>query len=699
MYTKEKVNSAEIIENMKTFIKKAKKSRKYPSLQSFCLEYNYTKQTIYAKVQRDKNIDNETSVAYWYDKLKTLQEYFVINNISEHNSPQCLLFLANNIHKLGKEEVNSDNATKLEIKLALLENDIKNFFMLARKENIDPTKKFVHLEGGRSGGKSEQVARYIILKALQREGKGTILCGREIQKSTDTSVKPLLERVINLYGLEAYFNITKKEIECLNNGVRIIFLGLKEASSDKSDTLKSTDLLFLAWIEEAQSISQLSLDKLLPTVARVDDYQIIFTYNRNTSQTIVYDYFLAQDLPAERRELTQHININYLDNKYNSPELLALAELDKQVNYNKYLHIWLGEPKRDYEGALWTYEEIKELNINISYDESNYVRRIVATDPATSSKDFNNEYGITVLGITKEGYVHLIEDCSKHYTASEYAKAVVRAYMTYNCEAIIYEENQGGEHIANTILSESKSVRLIPVRATQSKYLRALPVANLCKQGKIYFIKSFTQLENQMLLLTTQGYQGANGESPDRLDSFVWGCYELLNLKEANSMDVYFKKAWFEYVEDLEYKINNRVAYFSLKGSKVVYIKLDYYYKREGLDYHSCFGIRDIKVMEATENKDNSLFENIDMVIANDNEVIDFGNINVDRIEAPKVSLIELASNSLPYIQKGLVSISKEVENVIIDNVCQYIPEDVKSNIILEAILELLVYEKGAINE
>lgn len=703
---KDKYHIPFMIKKFKEYINK--KYFKYPTLEQLYLENGWVKQSVYRilKSEAGKEITEET-LTFWYMKLKEKQRQGILEKLYTNKSVQGLIFLAKYCHNIGIERDNGEEistATELDFKLEILRHDIELFFKLANKENIDTAKKFVHLEGGRAGGKSEQVARYVILKALERKTTGSLLCGREVQKSIETSVKPLLERIIKLYHLEKYFNITKQEILSKHNNVRIIFMGLKEASSDASDTLKSTDLLFLAWIEEAQSISELSLEKLIPTAARVEDYQIIFTYNRHRQNTVIYDYFFNENVTRERHILTQHININYYDNKFNSPELISLAELDKATNLKKWKYIWNGEPQTEFDGALWTYEEIKDLNLNLAYDKDNYVRRIVATDPATSSKDFNNEYGITVLGITYQGYVHLIADESGHYTASEYAKVLVKAYFTYDCEAVVYEENQGGEHIANTILSESKNVRLIAVRATQSKYLRALPVANLCSQGKVYFLKTFPKLENQMLLLTIQGYQGEQGESPDRLDSFVWGVYELLGLKDSNSIDVYFKKAWFKCVNDIdrEYSITNKIAYYSYKGSKSVFIRLDYFYTRDGLKKLQHFLIKDIKVFDTNDiaEKTKETLDDVNSIIAFDNENIDFSCLNmksqsIERIEIEKLKLIDYAVYSMPYIQNKLIYLeeNQELERTIIDNVCQYIPEEVKENIILETLLELIYYE------
>ena len=64
-------------------------------------------------------------------------------------------------------------------------------------------------------------------------------------------------------------------------------------------------------------------------------------------------------------------------------------------------------------------------------------------------------------------------------------------------------------------------------------------------------------------------------------------------------------------------------------------------------------------------------------------------------LNAQKLKLIDYATYSMPYIQNKLIYLAKnqELERTIIDNVCQYIPEEVKENIVLETLLELIYYE------
>lgn len=700
------------IDFIKDFMKK--KWAFYPSTERFFLTYHLDHRTFYNHIKNEDTTDKEPeeTLNFWFQKLKEFQKSFCLDNVGKKNSVKGLIFILEKIHKVGEKKEELTNTSEIDFAIRTLENELKTFFTIARKPNIDFNKTFIILEGGRSGGKSENVGIATLLLCLKRTEKSTFICGREVQKSLETSVKSLLERLINKYKLDRLFKITNKDITCKHNQVKIIFMGLKEGTSDKADTVKSTDSAFGIWVEEAQTISQMSIDKLIPTTARNPNFKIFFTYNRQKQNTIIHDHFFLNPNNSTYDnwtmygwDKTQHISIQYYDNKFNTAELEAIAEIDKKTNYRKWQHIWNGEPQLEYEGALWSYDTIKQLNKNINYEKENYIKRIVATDPATSSKEFNNEYGIMVLGITEDGIVHLIDDMSGHFTASEFGKAIIRAYVSYECEAVVYEENQGGEHIANTILSESKNIRLIPVRATQSKYLRALPIANLCSQGKINFIKSFIKLENQMLLLTTQGYQGATGESPDRLDAFVWGCYELLGLKEANTIETYFKLEYFKKLNLNVDTIQNdkdtkHIAIFNTIGSKLIVILLDYFKMKIGIQYEARICLKNIYTTEI--NKINNIDIGNTQRIITYNENLNFSNFNVNDIEynktdeIDKLKLVELANFSMTYIQDNYIYIENDnihIENIIINNVCNYQPEITKENIILETLLKIIYNE------
>mgnify|MGYP002770471844 CR=1 FL=1 len=111
--------------------------------------------------------------------------------------------------------------------------------------------------GGRASGKSWAAVRGLIVKSLQK--KRRILCCREFQNSIADSIKHTLEENIELLGLSAYFNSTKEGITC-TNGSQFIFRGLHNNISE----IKSLENISIAYVEEAENVSEESWQTLIP---------------------------------------------------------------------------------------------------------------------------------------------------------------------------------------------------------------------------------------------------------------------------------------------------------------------------------------------------------------------------------------------------------------------------------------------------
>jgi len=89
----------------------------------------------------------------------------------------------------------------------------------------------------------------------------------------------------------------------------------------------------------------------------------------------------------------------------------------------------------------------------------------------------------------------------------------------------VAEVNYGGDMVEQTIKSVRNNVRVIQVRATRGKHIRAEPIAALYSLGRIHHVGTFDRLEDQLCSMTASGYEGRG--SPDRLDAMVWGFTEL----------------------------------------------------------------------------------------------------------------------------------------------------------------------------
>ena len=142
--------------------------------------------------------------------------------------------------------------------------------------------------------------------------------------------------MIKLYELND-FELTKNSIINRVTGSDFLFKGLW----NNEQSIKSTEGIDIAWVEEAQTVSEKSLEVLTPTV-RKDGSQIIYTYNRLLEEDPVHTRLVLAGRPN-----TLIINVNYdIALKYGWIPKVILDEIndDKEKRPGLYRHKWLGEP-------------------------------------------------------------------------------------------------------------------------------------------------------------------------------------------------------------------------------------------------------------------------------------------------------------------------------------------------------------------
>jgi phage terminase large subunit len=173
-----------------------------------------------------------------------------------------------------------------------------------------------------------------------------------VQKSIRDSVKRLLDDEIERCGLQNFYTSTEAEIRG-KNGSLFLFAGLKT----NVDSIKSMEGIDICWVEEAQTVSQGSLDVLIPTV-RKPGSQFIFTWNPRLETDPVDAMFCGETLPPRSRVL----KVNWDQNPWFPAELRAEMEYDKRRDPGKYAHVWLGD-YRKMDGSLvfknWRIEEFE----------------------------------------------------------------------------------------------------------------------------------------------------------------------------------------------------------------------------------------------------------------------------------------------------------------------------------------------------
>lgn len=198
--------------------------------------------------------------------------------------------------------------------------------------------------GGRFSLKSHTVARVLLIKT--RQARKRIACLREFQNSIKDSSYQLLVDLIKEYNLTD-FRVTDNSIVNEVTGSDFIFKGLHH----NEQNVKSVEGIDIAWVEEAQTVSNSSLEILTPTV-RKPKSQIIYTYNRLREEDPVHTRLVLEGRPN-----TLIINVNYdIAQKHGFLPDVVLQEIesDKQFRPDLYKHKWLGEPinmaAKIYEG-------------------------------------------------------------------------------------------------------------------------------------------------------------------------------------------------------------------------------------------------------------------------------------------------------------------------------------------------------------
>lgn len=190
------------------------------------------------------------------------------------------------------------------------------------------------LHGGRGGAKSWTIAHKIVERA--RQSPTRILCTREFQNSIRDSSKKLIEDCIERMGFgsrgDRFFTVTEREIRGRNGSI-ITFLGL----NGRDAAIKSLEGYDLAWVEEAATLSQSSVDALVPTI-RKEGSEIWWSYNPRFASDPVDQMFRGQTPPPGSIILEVH----YHDNPWFPAVLARDMEYDRLRDPEKHAHIWLG---------------------------------------------------------------------------------------------------------------------------------------------------------------------------------------------------------------------------------------------------------------------------------------------------------------------------------------------------------------------
>jgi phage terminase large subunit len=196
--------------------------------------------------------------------------------------------------------------------------------------------------GGRGGTKSHFFASQIVLRCYQK--KTRVVCIREVQVTIRDSVRQLIVDKIQAMGLGAFFQVLEGEIRG-RNGSLIVFKGMQNYNAHNIKSLEDFDIAF---VEEAQTLSDDSLRLLRPTI-RKDGSELWFAWNpRHESDPV--DAFFRGSQPPPNAIIVQ---VNWYDNPWFPEVLHAEKDADFANDPDMAEHVWGGGYERITEAAYY----------------------------------------------------------------------------------------------------------------------------------------------------------------------------------------------------------------------------------------------------------------------------------------------------------------------------------------------------------
>lgn len=203
--------------------------------------------------------------------------------------------------------------------------------------------------GGRGSGKTRTFAKMTAVRAhvwAQAGRKGRILCARQFMNSLeDSSLEEIKEAIREEEWLLPHFDIGDKYIRTADGNVDYSFVGLAR----NINSIKSKSRILLAWVDEAEPVTDDAWAKLIPTL-REEDSELWVTWNPETERSATHKRFRVEGTNDPQ---TKIVEINWRENPWFPDILERKRQKDLRERPDQYDHIWEGAFITVAEGAYY----------------------------------------------------------------------------------------------------------------------------------------------------------------------------------------------------------------------------------------------------------------------------------------------------------------------------------------------------------
>ncbi|HFP8670665.1 TPA: PBSX family phage terminase large subunit [Providencia stuartii] len=190
--------------------------------------------------------------------------------------------------------------------------------------------------GGRGSAKTRTFALMTAIRgymAAKNGQSGVILCAREYMNSLEeSSMEEVKQAIRSVPWLNDFYELGEKYIRTKCRSVSYVFSGLRH----NLDSIKSKARILIAWVDEAESVSETAWTKLTPTVREAGS-EIWVTWNPEKDGSATDKRFRKE--PPDNAII---VEVNYDDNPW-FPSVLEEERLNDQARLDAATYAWIWE--------------------------------------------------------------------------------------------------------------------------------------------------------------------------------------------------------------------------------------------------------------------------------------------------------------------------------------------------------------------
>lgn len=407
-------------------------------------------------------------------------------------------------------------------------------------------KRYKGAKGGRGGGKSHFFAEMALDRMIENKNTN-IVCIREIQKSIKFSVKKLVEDKIKENKLDGLFEVTQTEIRRKNGDGVIIFQGMQDHTAD---SIKSLEAFDIAWVEEAQSVSERSLELLLPTI-RADGSEIWFSWNPFTPDDPVDKFFSVQ---SDDKIV---VNVNYTDNPFANEVIFNEAARHKLERPDTFDNVWLGEYARS--GLVFKRDSFKVISsdtynaiVNQTFENDDFfdegynpseIITYMSVDVAVTDTKTSDNSSITIGTIDQNNDKYVLTQHHGKWLSDELLNRILKYARDHNVQYIGIEDSAVSKTFIEN-LESAINLRNLPYVIIRLKPQGRNKVARIqqyilsaINTNKLYFVEKISEDFIQEAISFPEGVHD------DIIDSLAWFVEmgtTLLQQMGGKQSDIYY---------------------------------------------------------------------------------------------------------------------------------------------------------------